>query len=178
MKRILLLLVLNITGWCGTYDNFLLETQLSLMPKIAILDKNLIFTHKKAPFKILIAYDRLDEEVATSSAKIMMKKLDGQINNHPIVINLLPYEKLETAASYHFIYILKGSQSQLKKAHAAADSSNAVSAMYDSDKLAESGLLLSIKMERKPVILINAKALREHHFSFPDNLLEIARIIE
>lgn len=178
MKRILIFLVLNVTGWCGTYDTFLMETQLSLMPKIAILNKNLIFTHKKAPFKVLIAYDRSDEEVAASYAKIMMKKLDGHINNHPLLITLLPYEKLDSTASYHFIYILKASQSQLKKVHAAADLSNTVSAMYDPDKLAESGLLLSIKMERKPVILINSKALRENRFSFPDNLLEIARIIE
>jgi hypothetical protein len=67
--------------------------------------------------------------------------------------------------------------SQLKKVHNAVGSSGALTALYDADKLGSDGLLLSIQMERAPVILINSKALRENHFAFPDSLLEIARII-
>ncbi|MDP1785380.1 MAG: hypothetical protein Q8K81_08160 [Sulfuricurvum sp.] len=178
MKRILMILALNVTGWCASYDPFLLDTQLSLLPKIAILDKNIIFSHNKSPFKILIAYDRGDDDIAASSAKTLMKKFDGRINGHPLSVTTLPCDKLDSSALYHFIYVLKASMSQLKKVHNTAASSGAITAIYNADKLVESGLLLSIQMERTPIILINAKVLRENRFSFPDSLLEIVRMVQ
>lgn len=161
----------------ASYDTFLLDTQLTLLPKIAILEKNLIFANNKSPFKILIVYDREDDDIAKSSMKTLMRNLNGRINTHPILIEILPFDKVDNVASYHFIYVLKASVSQLKKVHTATTSSGTITAIYDSNKLAESGLLLSIQMERNPVILINSKALKENHFLFPDSLLEITRIL-
>ncbi len=177
MKYILtLLLWLNTLGWSASYDPFLLNTHLSLLPKIAMLEKSL-FTHSKAPLKILIAYEREDEETAESCAKFLMSKFNGGVNGHPLVVSIQPFDRLDTSNTYHLIYALKASLSQLKKVHNAVGSSGAITALYDADKLRDDGLLLSIQMERTPVILINSKALRENRFSFPDSLLEMARII-
>jgi hypothetical protein len=171
-------LLMSTVGWSASYDPFLLNTQLSLLPKIAMLEKNLVFSDSKSSIKILIAYDRGDDDTAASCAKILMNKFDGHLNGHPIAVTLLPFDKLDTSGSYHLIYALKASLSQLKKVRNAVGTSGAVTALYDADKLVDNGLLLSIQMERTPVILINAKALRENRFSFPDSLLEIARIIQ
>jgi hypothetical protein len=172
-----LLLFLSTIGWSASYDPFLLDTQLSLLPKIAMLEKNLVFSHNKATVKILIAYDRCDEDTAEYCMKILLNKFNGNINGHPMVVTALPFDKLDASNSYHLIYALKANLSQLKKVHNAVGSSGALTALYDADKLGSDGLLLSIQMERAPVILINSKALRENHFAFPDSLLEIARII-
>jgi hypothetical protein len=141
-----------------------------------MLDKNLV-SHNKSPLKILIAYEYGDEETAESCSKILMTKFNGNVNGHPLIVTVLPFDKLDASNSYHLIYALKASLSQLKKVHNAVGSSGALTALYDADKLGDDGLLLSIQMERAPVILINSKALRENRFSFPDSLLEIARII-
>jgi hypothetical protein len=142
-----------------------------------MLEKNLVFSHNKATVKILIAYDRGDEDTAEYCTKILMNKFNGNVNGHSMVVSALPFDKLDASNTYHLIYALKASLSQLKKVHNAVGSTGALTALYDADKLGEDGLLLSIQMERAPVILINSKALRANRFAFPDSLLEIARII-
>lgn len=178
MKKIFLSIILTSQLWCAAYDPFLLETQLTLLPKIAMLEKNLVFSHPRSPVKLLIAYDREDEDAANLSAEILKRKFNGNINNHPIIVTITPFDKLEGSASYHFVYSLKASVSQLKKLRNAVSPSGAITALYEADKLGESNMLLSIQMERTPVILINAKELRTNHYSLPDSLLEIARIIQ
>ncbi|MDO9207102.1 MAG: hypothetical protein Q7T91_02510 [Sulfuricurvum sp.] len=177
MKRIIMTLALTTVGWSVSYDPFLLETQLSLLPKIALLEKNLLFSHKKSPIKVLIAYDRSDDETAALCVKILTNKFNGYLNSRPIAITTLPFDRLDSSVSYHLVYALKGSLSQLKKVHNAVGSGT-VTALYDADKLGVDGILLSIQMERTPIILINAKVLRENRFSFPDSLLEITRIVQ
>lgn len=178
MKRLLISLFIATTGWSATYDPFLLDTQLSLLPKIAVLEKNILSSNVKTPIKILIAYDRGDDDTAASCIKILMSKFNGRLNGRPINATALPFDKLDGTTSYHFIYALKASLSQLSKVHNAVGTSGAITALYDADKLADDGLLLSIRMERTPIILINAKALRNNRFSFPDSLLEIARMVQ
>jgi len=172
-------MILSLSTWLlsASYDPFLLQTQLSLLPKIVLLEKNLPFSHSKVPMKILIAYERGDEEAADRCVKILTNRFQGSINGHPIQITTLVFNELDDTQSYHFIYALKGTLSQLKKVHNAAGSSGAITALYDTDKLGDDGILFSVQMERSPVILINPKALREGHFAFPDSLFEMARII-
>ncbi|MDP3588007.1 MAG: hypothetical protein Q8R58_08145 [Sulfuricurvum sp.] len=177
MKRIIIFFVLSVTGWCTSYDPFLLDTQLTLLPKIAMLNKNIAFPHSKSPIKILIAYESNDEDTALICSKILMNKFNGVLNGHPIIITTLLFDKLDGSTSYHLIYALKASLSQLKKVHNTGGSSSTITALYDADKLTDAGILLSIRMERVPVILINSKTLRENRISFPDSLLEITRII-
>jgi hypothetical protein len=143
-----------------------------------MLEKNLVFSHSKSPIKILIAYDYEDEDTAELSVKILQKKFNGNLNNHPVIVTITPFDKLDGSASYHFIYSLKGSLSQLKKVRNTVNSSGAVTALYEADKLQDSDILLSILIERTPVILINAKVLRSGRYLLPDSLLEIARIIQ
>jgi hypothetical protein len=178
LKRIILTLLLSTLGWGAPYDLFLLETQLTLLPKIAMLEKNIVFPSSKSPMKILIAYDPGDEDTAGTCAKILMNKFNGHLNGHPIIVTALPFTKMDPSASYHLIYALKASLTQLKKVTRTFGTSAAVTALYDADELKDNGFLLSIRMERTPVILVNAKVMRENRFSFPDSLLEMARIIE
>lgn len=165
-------MLLGAIGWGASYDPFLLNTQLSLLPKIAMLEKNL--SPSKAPLKILIAYDRGDEQTAASCARRLM----NQSYSRPISVSKLSFDKLEGSGPFHLVYALKGSLPQLKKVHKTFGASATLTALYDGDKLRDSGLFLSVQMERTPVILIHAKALRENRFAFPDSLLEMARIVE
>lgn len=161
----------------ASYDPFLLTTQLSLLPKIALLEKNLSFNRTKAPMKILIAYDKGDDDTAAMCVKILMNRFHGTINGHPIQITTLSFDQLDDSQSYHFIYALKASLSQLKKVHNTASAADTITALYDADKLGDDGILLSVQMERSPVILMNAKAIKDGHFTFPDSLFEMARIV-
>jgi hypothetical protein len=171
LKTIIAILIFSVIGWSKTYDPFLLNTQLSLLPKIAMLEKNIAGTKV---IKILIAYDRSDEETALSCSQILASKFSGR----SVIVNKLPFDKLDTLTSYHLIYALKTNTVQLKKLLSTANTSGAMTALYDTNKLRESGFLLSVQMERTPIILINANALRTNRFSFPDNLLEMVRLVE
>lgn len=178
MKQIICAILLSTLGWCAPYDLFLLETQLALLPKIAMLEKNIVFPSSKSPMKILIAYAPDDQDTSATCAKILMNKFSGHLNGHPIIVTALPFTKIDPSASYHLIYALKANGTQLKKLTHTFQTSDTITALYDADKLKDTGFLLSIRMERTPVILVNAKVMRESRFSFPDSLLEMARIIE
>lgn len=142
-----------------------------------MLEKNIGQFQNRLPVKILIAYDINDETVAESCVHILSSRYNGRINGHPLIVTALPFDKIDTASGYHLIYALKASTQQLRKVHNAG-LSGAVTALYDADKLEENGILLSVQIERVPVIVINAKILRENRIVFPDSLLEIARIIQ
>jgi len=176
LRTIILTFLLSAVGWCASYDPFLLNTQLSLLPKIAMLEKN--GANSKSPFRILITYDRSDEHTALLCSQILIRKFNGRFNSRSLTVNRLPFDKLDASGSYHLIYALKAELPQLKKLLHTANTAGTMTALYDSDKLRESGFLLSTHMERTPVILINAKVLRGEQFSFPDNLLEMARLVE
>lgn len=163
--------------WSATYDPFLIDIQLSLIPKIAMLEKSINATPSKVPVKMLIAYDPSDEDTAKTSLQILSAKYNGFVRNHPLSAMAIPFDRLENLDTYHIIYVLNANPLQLKKLHAGI-SSKAVTALYNAEKLRNDGMLFSIRMERTPVILINAKVLRESHLSFPDSLLELARIVE
>lgn len=177
MKHIILAFLLSVTGWCATYDPFLLETQLTLLPKIAILEKNLALSGNKTPIKIVIAHDPGDAETAAECSRVLTNKFKGYLSTHPLLVTTLPFDKLDGSVPYQIVYSLKANLSQLKKIHNLFSPSRTVTALYDPDQLSDAKFLLSIRMERTPVILVNANVLRENHFSFPDSLLGIARII-
>lgn len=174
----MMILSLTAIGWSASYDPFLLETQLSLLPKIALLEKNTLFSDKKSPIKILIAYDRGDDETASLCVKFLTNKFNGYLNDRPIAVTTLPFDKLDSSKSYHLIYALKASLSQLKKIRNAVAPVHTLTALYQADKLSDAGFLLSVRMERTPIILINTKILQENRFTFPDSLLEISRVVQ
>lgn len=141
-----------------------------------MLEKNA--ANSKSPLKILITYNRNDENTALLCSQILIRKFNDRFNNRSVTVNRLPFDKLDSPGSYHLIYALKAELPQLKKLLRIANTTGTMTSLYDSDKLRESGFLLSVHMERTPVILINAKVLKGEQFSFPDNLLEIARLVE
>lgn len=177
MKRFAALILFWTSCWSAAYDPFLIDIQLSLIPKIAMLEKSINATSSKVPVRMLIAYDSADEETAKTSLQILSARYNGFVRNHPLIATALPFERLENLDTYQIIYVLNASPAQLKRLHGGI-SSKAVTALYNAEKLGTDGMLFSIRMERTPVILINAKVLRENRLSFPDSLLEIARIIE
>lgn len=172
MKKILLAIALSVIGWGAPYDTFLLNTQLSLLPKIAMLEKNI--ARNKAALKILVVYDRGDEHTAASCSRLLTEKF----GDRPLSVERLPFDRLEGAGSYHLVYALRGTAAQLSSVSRAFASSRTLTALYEADSLLQSGFLLSVQMERTPVILINAKSLRDNRFSFPDSLFEISRIVK
>lgn len=178
MKSLVTTLLLASISWGGTYDPFLLDTQLSLLPKIALLEKNFLASTNNSPIKILIAHDRKDEDTAASCIKILISKFNGSINGRPIIITNASFDKLDDSTGYQFIYVLKANSLQINKVQNIAKMYNAFTAIYDADKLVDNGMLLSVRMERTPIILMNAKELRNSRFSFPESLLEISRIIQ
>jgi len=162
----------------AVYDPFLLETQLSLLPKIALLEKNAVSPNKKSPMKILIVYEGGDSETATLCIKILTKKFNGILSGKPLSITALPISKIYSPLPYNLVYALKMDDSQLERIRSAASEPGTVTALYDSQRLVDEGFLVSVQMERRPVILINAKILKKNNLSFPDHLLEMARILE
>ncbi|MGD9717455.1 MAG: hypothetical protein AB7U26_10310 [Sulfuricurvum sp.] len=178
MKLLIVFWTLLGTLWSATYDPFLLETQLSLLPKIVLLEKNVIASPKKTSVRILIAYDYGDEEAAGQCVRILSRKFNGVLNGKPFQIAVSPIDKISPSSQYQLVYALKMSTSQLEKLRSLVETDGTVTSLYDSPKLQESGYLLSIRLERSPVILVNANALKKNNVSFPDHLLEMARIVE
>lgn len=175
MRILNLIIVFTLSLWANTYDTFLLETQVSLLPKIALLEKN-IAKNDRLPLVIVIAYDKEDEANAQKCLEILGKRYNSQIGKRPLLYSTIPFSKLPTLTNAHVIYALKGNLAQMKTVSMVAQSLNALSALYEVDRLTDDGILLSIIMERQPVILLNPQSLKESHFAFSETLYGITRL--
>lgn len=172
IKKILLTIVTTLTLFGSEYDEFLLQTQLSLLPKIALLEKSHVA--QKDSIDIVIVHDHDDEETARYAAAFLEKKFHGKIGKFQLNVFVSSFDRCCPPTKSSIVYCLNGSEAQLARVRSYAQKSGSITAVYDSESL-KNGFLFSVILEKTPVVLMNKKTLKEQQFDFPQNLYAIVR---
>ncbi len=157
------------------YNEFLLETQLSLLPKIALLEKSVLSS--KDVVDIVIVYNSEDEDTARYAVSFLEKKFQNRMGKYPMKVSMATFDKCCPPTRYSLVYCLNGRESQLNKVQNFARHTKSVTAVYDSNNL-RGDFLFSVVLEKMPVILMNKKALKEGQFEFPQTLYSVVRSVQ
>lgn len=175
MKRVFLALVLSVLTLCG-YDEFLLEAQMSVIPKIAVLDKEISKKLIDDKLVIAIAHETEDTERARMIAADMNAKTQGKTGPYAfraVAVDFYNIPKTQMS----FLYILKGSDQNIKKATAAAKAKGVVSFTHRRSDI-DNGAVLSMDIERKTVIILNRNSMKDGGIRFVDSFYKIVRVVD
>jgi hypothetical protein len=175
IKKIVLFLSIATALLADNYNEFLLETQLSLLPKIALLEKTALVS--KDVVDIIIVYNAEDEETARYAVSFLEKKFQNKIGKYPMKVSMATFDKCCPPTRSSLVYCLNGRESQLNRVQNFAKHTKSVTAVYDSGNL-RGDFLFSVVLEKTPVILMNKKALKEGQYEFPQTLYAIVRSIQ
>jgi len=162
------------------YNDFLLQTQSSLYPKLLALDKNLPKNIEDEKIDLFIIYASVDRLVAKRVRSFIKSKFDA-ILGYPLEVRLLKIEEaLADKRLYEradAIYLLKVAGSQAKRLATKLDGHAVYSFVYDKEDL-RWGYLFAVAIERSVTIYINKRALQHNDFDFVTALFENAKIVE
>jgi hypothetical protein len=175
IKKALFLAFFMAYAWADSYNEFLMETQLSLLPKIALLEKSAFAS--KDVVDIVIVYNHEDEEAAKYAVNFLERKFQGKIGKYPMRVNMSTFDKCCPPYKASLVYCLNGRESQLNKVQNYIKTTKSVAAVYDIGNLRGS-FLFSVALEKTPVILMNKKALKDVQFEFPQTLYTIVRPVQ
>lgn len=175
IKNVAFLLLLALVAWAGNYNEFLMETQLSLLPKIALLEKTALTS--KDSVDIIIVYNPEDEDAARYAANFIERKFQNKIGKYPVKVIMSTFDKCCPPYRASLVYCLNGRESQLNRVQNYAKHTKSVTAVYDNGNL-KGDFLFSVVLEKTPVILMNKKALKDGQFEFPQTLYTIVRTVQ
>ncbi len=175
MKKIFAALLLSVLTLFG-YDEFLLEAQMSVIPKIALLDKEISKKLIDDKLTVVIAHETEDAERARMIAVEMNAKTQGKIGPYQFRAVAVDFYNL-SKTPMSFLYILKGGDQNIKKAITAAKTKGVVSFTHRRSDI-ESGAVLSMDIERKTVVILNRSAMKDGGIRFVDSFYKIVRVVE
>lgn len=160
--------------WGG--DELLMDAQSSIVPKIALLDRELEKKLVSDRVVIVVACENSDMDGAKAFASQIMAKTNGRIGKYPLSVVTVEFSAL-SRTEMTLLYLFRGSDSSIKKATQIAKARGVVSFASDYSAL-EQGVVLSMNIERSAVILLNRSCMREAGVRFVDSFYKIARIVE
>lgn len=159
------------------YDELLIDAQSAVLPKIALLDKEIQKKLVGGKLQIVIAHDPADAEFAKETAQKIAQSGGGKAGGYPITAYAADFAQL-SKASPSLIYILGSSSDvNIKKAAAFATQKKIVSFSYDKADL-KNGVMLSMSIERSAIITLSRGVMKESGVQFVDAFYKIVRILE
>ncbi len=178
MKKIILFFILSVsTVFASSYDELLLKTQISIFPKITILDKSLNKKLINNEIIYTIIYEKNDfliaEKIKADTESIF---LNSHIDTYKYKINLLNISSLSNQTKATVFYVLNLSKSDVKKVSQIAIKNNILTFSYDINNL-YNGLLFSLNIEKSTVFYLNKKILSYKNINFVSPLLRMVKFI-
>lgn len=174
MIRFLLILFFAIASF--GYDELLLEAQSTIVPKIALLDKDISKKLVNGKIIVVVAYDTEDAENAKDAVTKIMNVNKNKTSAYPVKAVAIEFSQL-AKTDMSILYILRSNDTSVKKAANIAKQKGIVSFAYDKSDIAN-GVMLSMNIERSAVITLKRSALRESGVQFSDSFYKIVRIVE
>ncbi len=174
MAKLLIFLLLSIASF--GYDELLLEAQSSVLPKIALLDKDIQKKLIGGKLQIVIACDAVDMELAKETAQKIMTTTGAKAGAFGLNVLAIEFSQL-AKASASIIYILNSNDTNIKKATQIASQKKIVSFAFDKTNL-KNGVMLSMSIERSAVITLSRSVMKESGVQFVDSFYKITRIVE
>lgn len=177
MRKILisLLLLLKIVA-AYSYNDVLLEAQVTMFPKILLLDTKL--SEKLVEGKIIlgIVYQPNDKATAERIASLIEQRYHGSFDQYRYKIALVPFSEVAQEGEVSAYYVLN-SPSDIEDVAAISKKKGIITFAYDSENL-KRGLLLSLMLEKNTVLYLNQKNLNRKKIDFVVLLLQIVKFID
>jgi len=158
------------------YDELLIDAQSSIVPKIALLDKDIQKKLVNGKLQIAIVHDVDDNEQAKEIVSKMNANNAGKVGAYALRAVSVEFSQLSKNDA-SIIYILRSSDINIKKAVALARQKGVISFVYDKADLS-SGAMLSMSIERSAVITLKRSAMKESGIQFAESFYKIVRIVE
>ncbi|MDD3468254.1 MAG: hypothetical protein PHE67_14000 [Campylobacterales bacterium] len=169
------LLILFFTVFAYGYDDLLLEAQSSVVPKIALLDKDISKKLVNGKIVVAVVYDN-DDENAAKEAVNRINNAKNKNSIYPVRAIAIEFGQLYKT-DMSILYVMKSSESNIKRAANSAKQKGIISFAYDKADLAD-GIMLSMHIERNAIISLKRSALRESGVQFSESFYKMVRIVE
>lgn len=176
MRILILLLMLHTLVFGYSYKNVLLNAQVSIFPRILLLDKKI--EEKLIDGKVIftVVYEDRDYEIAQTIAKKIDKSYKGHFNGYEYIINLVKFNDLTKDTKATAFYTLNSSE-HIKKVKRIAKKKGVITFSYDTNNL-KKGLLFSLVLEKSTVLYLNKESLQTNKIDFVDSLYLIVKFME
>jgi len=173
-KALLFILLTKIFLFAYKYNDFLLRTQSTLIPKILLLDKKIY--NKQSIINIAIIFDENDLHTAFFIKSLIMEYYANRLENFKLKVTpILADEFVNKKEKFDCVYILKIPKEKLIKINKKIKKMKIESFTYDKNDL-KYGFLFSIDIEKDLIIFMNKKALNKNFDFFPQ-LYQMVRFI-
>lgn len=169
--RFLLILFFAIASF--GYDELLLDAQSSIVPKIALLDKEISKKLFAGKIVIAVAYDADEADIARD----FVAKINGhKSSTYPIKAIAVEFSQLQKT-DMSIMYIMHSNDINIKKATNLAKQRGIISFAYDKSDIAN-GAMLSMYIEKRAVITLKRSTLKESGVQFFEPFYKMVRIVE
>jgi len=176
MRILILLLMLTSLVFGYSYKSVLLDAQVSIFPRIILLDKKV--QEKLIDDKIVftIVYEERDYEAALSIVNKIDESYKGKFGEYKYVLNLVKFSDLTKDTKATAFYTLNSSKYIAKVVQVAKEKGIAAFA-YDTNNL-KHGLLFSLVLEKSTVLYLNKDSLQNNEIDFVNSLYLIVKFID
>jgi len=176
MRILILLLMLHTLVFGYSYKNVLLNAQVSIFPRILLLDKEV--EKKLVDGKIIftIVHEDRDYDTALNILKKINKSYKGHFNGYEYIINLVKFIDLSNNTKATAFYTLN-SPDNIEKVERIAKKKGIITFSYDTNNL-KKGLLFSLVLEKSTVLYLNKESLQTNKIDFVDSLYLIVKFME
>ena len=177
MKKILFLyLILVNTAFGYNYDDVVLKAQISIFPKIILLDKKIEDKLIDGKVVYTIIYDKTDSVTALSIEKLINKNFNGHLGKYDYKINLVDFASFSDSTEASAIYVLNLKE-DIQRIATIARKKGIISFSYDINNLRK-GLMFSLVIEKSTVLYLEKENLYTKKIDFVYSLLQMVRFIE
>jgi len=158
------------------YDDILLDAQIRVLPKIALLDKDLSKKLIDNKVVLVIARDKDDSDEAKAIAEKILSNTGGILGSYRLKVVVSDFANL-SKNDMSLLYIMDSSEANIKKAVQVAREKDVVSFTYSREALSM-GATLSLQIERNTVIMLNKNSVKDSSIRFVDSFYKIIRVVE
>lgn len=170
---ILFFLILNATLYGYSYNRMLIKAQVSVFPKILLLDKKLDNKLVGDRIVFIIAYEEGDRDTAVHIQELLLQRHKLYLSTHKFETKIVEFSKISQETEATAIYALN-SEANIKNISKICASKGIVSFTYDINNLKE-GLMFSLVIEKNAALYLNKKNLNSDMTDFIEPLYEIVK---
>lgn len=176
MRTLILILMLSSLAFGFNYNNVLLNAQVSIFPRILLLDKEIEKKLVDSKIVFTVVYENRDRDAALDIAKKIDESYKGMFDKYEYIVNLVKFSELTNDTRATAFYTLNSSKS-IEKVSNIAKEKGIIAFAYDTDNLKE-GLLFSLMFEKSTVLYLNKESLLANKIDFVDSLYQIVRFMD
>jgi len=176
MRSLILILMLSSLAFGFNYNDILLKAQISIFPKILLLDKKIESKLIDGKVVFTVVYEDRDYDTALDIVNRIEESYKGKFEEFECIINTVKFSDLNKEIQATAFYTLNSSDNIAKVANIAKEK-GIVTFTYDTNNL-EEGLLFSLVFEKSTILYLNKESLVSNKIYFVDSLYQIVKFID